>query len=227
MRARVREFVLDTPVLDSLYNAVSPQLREQRVAPGVVLVLDGFPRSGNTYARVAFDHANPEGHRVSSHLHVARAIHRAVELGIPAVVVVRDPAEVLASALQYDPTASALQVLRGYQRYYRGVMPLRASVVVAPFTRVVSDFGSVIDECNARFGTSFNRYEATPEAEAAVRTTIEAAAELLVPDRAEQVVGRPSSNRRSGSHVLEALSAHEQAELEEARRLFERFVGRS
>lgn len=101
-REGARDRVLDTPGLFAVATMVDPRLRPRRVSRSTDLVIEGFPRSANTYALVAFEHANGTAHRVSSHLHTPESVRRAVRLRLPVVLLVRDPAEVLVSTLQYS-----------------------------------------------------------------------------------------------------------------------------
>src|SRR5205814_3293356 len=58
------------------------------------VVIEGFPRSGNTFAVAAFHYAQrPRDVKIAHHAHVPAQLLSAVRLGLPAVVLVRDPEE--------------------------------------------------------------------------------------------------------------------------------------
>jgi len=137
------------------------------------IVIEGFPRSANTYAYVAFWIANGKDIPVAHHNHAGISVRIGVQRGIPVIVVVRDPLDAVASWLQYRPELSARTTLRAYIRFYEIVARKLDSVVVAPFETVVSDFASVIEAVNRRFGTSYLPYVPSPENEARIRHEVE------------------------------------------------------
>jgi hypothetical protein len=199
LRARGRSALLNSPVTFGAYCALDPKLRHRRVSRRTHLVLDGFPRSANTYARLAFEHVNGTEWRVSSHLHSPQSIITAVRLGLPTILLVRRPHEVLASTAHLHADLGPLKVITDYVRFHESVLPYVDDVLVADFAAVTSDFGAVLERCNARFGTTFLRYTPDVNSEEAVRARIDAVARQLMPDRWEDVVGRPLPQRRSTS----------------------------
>ncbi|MGA9100789.1 hypothetical protein [Aeromicrobium sp.] len=210
------------PVAD-LYFWLDPRTRSRRVTRKTDIVIDGMARSANSYAHVAFLLTNGESLNISHHLHTPRVIERGVRFGIPTIVLIRDPRAVLASVIQYDKDGSAEQFLDAYLSYYRTVEPLLDRVVLADFTEVIADFGGVIDLCNAKFGTSFARYERTDEGEAAIVAKIdEIMATVAAPEDLESKTPRPSELRRSVDEVLADLGPENQAALAEAERLYAR-----
>jgi hypothetical protein len=127
------------------------------------VVIEGFPRSANTFAVMAFELAQPNSVRVAHHLHVPSQVIAAAKWGIPTIVLVRDPDEVVLSLVQLRPHTTLEQGLKEYARFYRRILPCRADFVVASFEEVSTDFGAVIRQLNARFGTSFKEFHHTEE----------------------------------------------------------------
>ena len=67
---------------------------ERAVTPDTQLVIEGFPRSGNTFARRAFVMAQDERFdktRIARHLHVPAQVVRAARWQIPTLVLIRKP----------------------------------------------------------------------------------------------------------------------------------------
>ncbi len=98
--------------------------------------------------------------------------------------------------------------------------------MIGLFERVVSDFGAVLDEVDARFGTAFNRYDASSENKAAVFTIVEemnrreCRGEVV-----ETQVGRPSAQRSRHKEMAALLEVpRTAARLREADRLHERYA---
>lgn len=60
----------------------------QAVGPGTQLVVEGFPRSANTFAVLAFQHAQREKVRIAYNLHVPAQVIRASRWHILALVLI-------------------------------------------------------------------------------------------------------------------------------------------
>jgi hypothetical protein len=127
------------------------------------VVIEGFPRSANTFAVIAFELAQPESMRVAHHLHVPAQVIAAAKWGIPAMVLVRDPEDAILSLVQLRPHITLKQGLKDYVRFHRRILPFREHFVVASFEEVSTDFGALIRRLNAHFGTSFQEFHHTDE----------------------------------------------------------------
>ena len=164
--------------------------------PDTDIVIEGFLRSGNTFAVAAFLVANGPTVHIGRHLHGAPHVLRAVRYGLPTVVLIRKPADAVASYLVRRPTITVEDALREYLDFYRTAWRARAGFVVGLFDDVIADFGGVVRVVNDRFGTSFTPWEPTAENEAAAFALVEEMNRrechgLLV----ETHVGRPSAQR--------------------------------
>ena len=133
LRTHAHWLIYDTPKVSEFFSARDAVMRIAHVSPETVLVLDGFPRSGNSYARAAFLYANGIHHKISTHGHSHRFPVRGAQEGIPVIVLIREPEAAIASMLQFEPTMDARLLANAYTRYYRGILPVIDSVVVAPF----------------------------------------------------------------------------------------------
>jgi hypothetical protein len=163
---------------------------------GTALVIEGFPRSGNTFSVAAFQIANGSQPHLGRHLHGAPHLLRAKRLGVPAIALVRPPEDAVPSYLIRRPGLHAEDALVEYLDFYRTAWKARDGFVVGLFDDVTRDFGTVIDLVNRRFGTSFTRYAATPDNEAAAFGLVE---EMNRKESRGEVdeskVGRPSAER--------------------------------
>lgn len=133
------------------------------VTPDTDLVIEGFPRSGNTFAVHAFRLAQPGPVKTADHIHVPAQMMRAARNRVPACILARNPEDAARSMIVKFPFLSPRHILRGYAGFYERCLPYRARFVAATFDQVVTDFGGVIDRINRRFGTSFRRFEASED----------------------------------------------------------------
>src|SRR5687768_7834850 len=127
------------------------------VTPDTQLVIEGFPRSANTFARVAFNRAQSERVRIAHHLHVPAQVIRAARWRIPTLVLLRRPKDAVLSLVIRDPI-SVDQALRYYISFYETAEKYRDAYVLGLFEEVTEDFGRVIGRLNDKFGTTFSLF---------------------------------------------------------------------
>lgn len=143
------------------------------VGPQTELVIEGFGRSGSTFAVDAFELVQPRPVRLAHHTHAAAQVIRSVRLGVPVVLIVRRPAEAVVSHMARRGIP-AWPALAAWVRYHGRILPYRDRLVAVPFEMVTSDMGAVIRAVNERFGTGFAEFEHSPENERRVFDSIEA-----------------------------------------------------
>jgi hypothetical protein len=160
-RHSVRRVITRYP---SIYMPIARYRHPEGVLrPDTELVIDGFPRSANTFALVGFQVAQDQRVRVAHHIHAPAHLIAAARRGVPMLVPIREPAATVVSAKIGQPEVLVSQWLRSYIDFYE-LLPLIAnSVVVAPFKEVTTNLAGVIRRVNERFGTSYRELEATPE----------------------------------------------------------------
>jgi hypothetical protein len=168
------------------------------------IVIDGFPRSANSFSARAFLFANPEV-RMSHHMHAPANVLLAVRHQVPAIVVIRTPADAVLSEVIREPRKRLRRALTEWISYYSLVQRVVDHVVIGDFGVVTSDYGFVIAEVNRRFGTNFNLYHNSRESDQAVFDSIEAInrARGRTGIPLETRVPRPSTERISRKAALQ------------------------
>ena len=131
--------------------------RTRVVTPETQLVIEGFPRSANSFARVAFNRAQRDKVRIATGLHVPAQVIRAARWRIPALVLIRRPKDAVLSFAIRDPI-SIEQALGYYLSFYETIENYGDAYVLGTFEEVTGDFGRVIRRINDRFGTSFSPF---------------------------------------------------------------------
>jgi len=127
--------------------------------------IEGFPRSANTYAVIAFQVAQGDpGYHMAHHSHLAGNVLLAVDYEVPCAVLVRAPEEAALSFKLYSPYLSMGQCLRAYSRFHRALLPVCGKVVVVRFEEIVSDFNVMIDRMNTKYQCQFKRLSSKVEA---------------------------------------------------------------
>lgn len=191
------------------------------------IVIEGFLRSGNTFSVAAFTVTNEPGMHVGRHLHGAPHVLRAVRLDLPTVVLIRQPADAVASYLVRRPTLTPDDALLEYLDFYRAAWRARRGFVVALFDQVTRDFGEVVRAVNARFDTSFVPYEPTEANRAeAFRLVEEMNRKECRGEVVETHVGRPSQERESRKDAVLTMMGRPRTQrlLRQAERLYDQYA---
>ena len=131
--------------------------QDRVVTPQTQLVIEGFPRSANSFARVAFNRAQSERVRIANGLHVPAQVIRASRWRIPTLVLIRKPKDAVLSFAIRDPITLD-QALNYYLSFYETVEAYRDAYVLGLFEEVTEDFGRVIQRLNDRFETTFSPF---------------------------------------------------------------------
>lgn len=150
-----------SPITLPVYLAVAPTLLGisdtskvgigSRITSATDLVIEGFPRSGNTFCAESFRLISDEHFGVASHVHHVAQVKEAVRRKVPTIIVVREPVACLASYLLGGPHATVRGVLKEYIAYHEGLSRVISSCMVVDFSDLTSDIDSVIDRANRLF----------------------------------------------------------------------------
>lgn len=135
-------------------------MQHRFVEPDTELVIEGFGRSGSTFAVLAFELAQDRPVKTAHHTHAAAQVVVAARMGTPTVVIIRDPMDATLAHMvrRKIPAKPALQ---SWIRYHQHVLPYKDRILTTTLASVSSDFGLVTRAINDRFGTSFNEFEHT------------------------------------------------------------------
>jgi hypothetical protein len=127
------------------------------VGPDTDACIDGFPRSGNSFAVRAFRTWNPDA-SVAHHVHAPMQAIRAVEIGVPCAVVIRPPTDAVTSWVIFSEGRVGPGVgLWCYAHFYRQLMSVREQLAVVRFEDLVEDTAVIVDRLNRISGSTFRR----------------------------------------------------------------------
>jgi predicted transcriptional regulator len=204
VRARAGEHPALLPLL---LPASTPSIEQPRIDERTALVIEGFPRSGNSFASAAFGLATEWAVPRASNTHLAGQVRLAVRRGVPTLVVIRRAGDAVASLCVAAGYLQPAAGLREWLRFYRAIAPVTSGFVLATFDEVTADFGAVLDRVNVRFGTDFPPFVHDGETAAAVFASLEDYGRRkhgIVP---EQSIARPSSDRQARNAAVRATMA--------------------
>ena len=185
------------------------------------VVIEGPPRSGNTFAVVAFQVAQGQPVSIAHHLHAAPQVTAAAKMDLPTIVLLRNPEDAVVSHAASFGVPLKL-ALREYVQFYTDVLPIRHSFVTATFEALTTDYGGVIQAVNAKFGADFKPFNHTEENIDRCFKIIDDYYNIKSP-QPKLTVARPSKKRQGEKEkVRSAFQAEGLSELRaEAFRLYE------
>ncbi len=187
--------------------------------------LDGFPRSGNTFAAKALRLSLPDGLSLRTHTHHPAYIRAAVQAGKPGIFVLRRPADAVTSWAIYSelPIVDLLDYYIDFHNALLGVLP---RMFVAVFEDFSSDIQPLLTAFFVRSGFEATSFKPSTEEifQQIEKDNISARGGV-----SELTVHRPSKARdalkRELLHELETERA--QSRLREAEALYGQFIPRA
>ena len=156
LRFALRNLFGRYPALFFLIYGIRPRNRRLSVRRKTELVIEGFPRSANTYTVVALKLAQQREIKIASHLHVPAQVIKAAKLRIPTLVLIRNPKDAVTSLLVRNPQIGSRQALRAYSMFYNALSPYIHECVLATFEAAIQHLDRVIEDVNACFGTELS-----------------------------------------------------------------------
>lgn len=233
-KSRLHSLIGRYPSLYRLAATVHPTARQRFVRSDTAIVIDGYPRSANTFSYHAFCYAQEvdgkspkkgEGIHIAHHLHQPAQILRGVQMGVPTLVLIRRPNDcVLSYVIRHPDWLGIEPALRKYIAFYSSIFDIKKQVVIGDFDTTTTDFGNIIRRVNDKFGTDFHVFQHTPENEQTVFRRIERVNRRLH-EGDEQGIARPSLHRRKIKERRRKELAQHKALLHEAQALYHGFVG--
>jgi hypothetical protein len=134
--------------------------------------IDGLPRSSNTFAGWAFLDQNPDV-ELAHHVHLPWQFQRAVRLGIPTAVLIREPLGNLTSlVIAGENDLSYELAYRVYLHYYRQAAAVRDRIALCTFNEVLDDPSVVARRLNEKFGTAFRADPMSAEDKRRIRASL-------------------------------------------------------
>ncbi|MDH5765948.1 MAG: sulfotransferase [Gammaproteobacteria bacterium] len=182
------------------------------------IVIEGFPRSANTFSVVAFMQAQSSPVKVAHHLHVEAQLMYAAKRGIPAIALIRTPEDSFRSLLIRHPESAPDWMIARYIKFYAAVRKLGDKCLVVKYEDVIGDMGGIISRINSHFGTKFDVPVHDETMVKSVFKEIEAINQRIYQGK-ESHIGRPSEERKQLAKEIDFSGL--EAEISKANALYE------
>jgi hypothetical protein len=115
------------------------------------LVLEGYPRSGNTFSVDFLFYQNEDKKlKIAHHTHDFSNLLLGVKLGVPCAVLIRAPLDAISSYMIYS-NRNVDAAATYYYEFYSSVLAIKDSVLLIKFDDVVTDMNKVILQLNDKY----------------------------------------------------------------------------
>lgn len=201
----VLQMILSTnPLLFMLLYQFFGKHKELLVNKKTQIVIEGFPRSGNTFSVVALEWAQDKEVNIAHHLHASAQLIWAVKKKIPAVALIRSPVDAVVSLLIREPHITIEAGLFAYYKFYNSLIPYKKNIAIIEFEQIISDYGESIRFYNNKFGLDFNIFQHNDQNVDKVFKLVQnySAKESSENKLDEKKVARPSEGRKEQAKIL-------------------------
>lgn len=161
------------------------------------IVIEAYPRCGNTFAHIAFKFAQDRTINIAHHTHAAAQVIAGAKNRVPTLVIIRPPEDAIISYLVggFDPGLTIKQSLREYISFYSLILPYCDRFILATFSELIGDFGVVIQQINQTYNTNFKEFEHTEANVQKCFDLIDEGYETTFGEISDKTVCRPTSAR--------------------------------
>lgn len=136
---------------------ISKDYRRRAINNETTIVIEGSPRSGNSFLQNYFSLCNPDAlGKIAHHTHTPAQVIQATAKNLPILITMRDPYSSAISMLLRSNSISPKDVLLDYIQFHEAVYNRIDSVVLTKFSTATAKPQDAIVLLNSKFGTSFN-----------------------------------------------------------------------
>ena len=225
LKRAVRLYLADKPHVFSLLYGLVPKYRGIVVSKKTEVVIEGYPRSGNTYAVAAFHYAQQRDVIIARHQHSVAQVLFAVRYGLPCIVMIRKPKDAILSYLIREPSITLYEAIGLYTDYYNALSSHKHSFVIAKFEDVIIDFNAIIRQVNAKYDCQFRHYSPNKQSEMEIVSRI-AYMEKIESGSSDircTHVAMPDNARSELKQWIDLMTT--EYSFEEAEKAYNRFIG--
>lgn len=178
------------------------------------VVIDGFPRSGNSFFVALMAVTQPPELSMSHHLHSAAHIKEGVNRGLPVIVIVRKPNQATLAYCAYDRNVPLKESLLDWISFYEQVLALpKKSYALAHFDKFIENGNDVINEINQTFDALLKNFN---------HTNSEISAKKYLEETSLAAFGRQHQSQPSQKRTLYKESIKNELESDSLRPLLEK-----
>ncbi len=119
------------------------------------ITIEGFMRSGNTFAYYQFKDAN-KNLNIAHHRHSNTQITFSIRNKIPTLLLIRNPVDVIVSTyIFFNKKIPEKQIAKSWIQFYRPLIKLKEKIVISDFDNTINNFENSIEKVNNFYQTKF------------------------------------------------------------------------
>lgn len=117
--------------------------RKLLISENTEVVIEGFPRVGNTFFVLSFQNLCMESLHIAHHVHLTCQIKQGLKKNLPIIVLIRDPIDSVLSLKIREPKIFIYVAFAWYYFFYRYVLKNKKLVYIKSFDAFTSDFSTI------------------------------------------------------------------------------------
>ncbi|HOI28595.1 MAG TPA: hypothetical protein PLZ15_02460 [Melioribacteraceae bacterium] len=167
------------------------------------LLIDGFPRSANTFAYTFIELTQPVK-KIAHHVHLPVQFYRGIRFRTPAVLLLRNPVDAAISMSIRRPTYFPYLIFLYYYLFHKKIWEIINDTLVIKFEEVISDPNSIIRKLRSKNCSGLSEVELTDKLKERINKRVD---ELDMKNRNDSeiknsTVARPTEYRKNISAKL-------------------------
>lgn len=201
-RVRISRTMLDRQ-FGAVYAFVRPGF--SKMPAGATLVIDGYPRSANSFSMTGLGLLLPE-QRLFGHTHSVHTLAVAVRRGIPTILLLRDPDEAVSSYSQMVDGMTLKFAYNSYARFHKSLERLKHEILIVSFATATRDLARVVPEVESRFGVELGQPRLVEDLDSLVFAELEETNRRLNNGVLREAgVARKSASRKRPAEILAGM----------------------
>lgn len=151
-RRRLRNIIARHPELYTMLYRTFSKNKDFYVSQCTALVIEGFPRSGNSFVEAYIRVTQKDRLLLAHHTHAPAHVLTARAMGIPTIVLFRNPLDCCASLVQHDPSTFNLKLaLQEYTIFYHTLISRSDGLLFCDFNIATTQPEEILRRINNKW----------------------------------------------------------------------------
>lgn len=131
-----------------------------RLTNTTTVVVDSYPRCGNSFFEAAFNMAQKGREVVAHHSHAAGQVLAGVKKGLPCIVLIREPEAAISSFYEMSEGKYSIQLLtREFVTFYSSLLPVIDKLIIVETSMMEARFRNLMVHLHDQYGLKVEPYE--------------------------------------------------------------------
>lgn len=195
IKLRVKLILSNYAIFKVIYKFFS-SVHTNLVGNDTEIVIEGFPRCGNTFALASFKYSNPVI-KTATHVHLPYQIIFAKKYNTPTIILLRNPLDSISSLIIRDSNYTINEAVIYYIKFHKTVLEYKNYMILSDFSSTINDFPSIIKKLNDKKGTDFQYHDNKLTTINKIKNKLEKEEAEKYGKGYEKVFGLPSNKRKN------------------------------